>query len=134
MFDDPKKELKTLEQKLLADEEVPESAMLDEAEFEALYNEILAEYGPREEKAPSEPPVRNFANGYGFYVPPKTEITLAVPEDAWPAMPEPEAEQSVKAAPEAPKTKGNGGLILTICLEAIAIAAVLGLWILSLMG
>ena len=120
MFDDPKKELKTLEQKLLADEEVPESAMLDEAEFEALYNEILAEYGPQEEKAPSEPPVRNFANGYGRNIPPVPNL--------------PEEDRPMPPATETPRPKGNGGLILTICLEAIAIAAVLGLWILSLMG
>ena len=121
MFDDPKKELKTLEQKLLAEEEVPEGGMLDEAEFEALYNEILAEYGPQEEKAPSEPPVRNFANGYGRITPP-VPTAAALPEEDLPQPP----------AAETPK--GNGGLILTICLEAIAIAAVLGLWILSLMG
>ena len=124
MFDDPKKELKSLEQELLAAEEVPEGAMLDEAEFEALYNEILAEYGPQEEKAPSEPPVRNFANGYGRTLPPVPGAAPAVPEETPPAPP----------AAELPKPKGNGGLILTICLEAIAIAAVLGLWILSLMG
>ena len=120
MFDDPKKELRELEGKLLAAQEVPEGAMLDEAEFEALYNEILAEYGPREEKTPSEPPVRNFANGYGRMEPP---VTQAPP--AQPRAPEPDP---------APRPKGNGGLIFTICLESIAIAAVLGLWILSFMG
>ena len=115
MFDDPKKEL---------EEEVPEGAMLDEAEFEALYNEILEEYGPRNEKT-QEPQIRNFANGYGFYVPPKTNITLAVPEDAWPTEPAPE--------PPKPEPRGNGILILTIVLETLAIAAVLALWVMSFM-
>ena len=122
MFDDPKKELEELERQLLAEEEVPEPAMLDEAEFEALYHEILEEFGPRQAETPADPPIRNFANGYGFYIPPRHEITLAVPEDALPSE------------PELPKVKGNGGLIFTICLESIAIAAVLGLWILSLLG
>ena len=121
MFDDPKKELRELEGKLLAAQEVPEGAMLDEAEFEALYNEILAEYGPREEKTPSEPPVRNFANGYGRNIPPVPTAAPAVTEEKPPVT-------------EMPGPKGNGGLILTICLESIAIAAVLGLWILSLLG
>ena len=124
MFDDPKKELKELEEQLLSGEEAPEEAMLDEAEFEKLYHEILEEFGPREPETPHEPPIRNYANGYGFYVPPRHEITLAVPEDAQPAEPE----------PEAPKVRGNGALVLTILLEILAIGAVLALWVLSLMG
>lgn len=126
MFDDPKKELKSLEQQLLADEEAPESAMLDEAEFEALYNEILEEFGPRKEEPqaipkPQEPQIRNFANGYGRNIPPVPTAAPAVTEEKPPVT-------------EMPGPKGNGGLILTICLESIAIAAVLGLWILSLLG
>ena len=124
MFDDPKKELKTLEQKLLADKKVPEGAMLDEAEFEALYNEILAEYGPQEEQAPAEPPVRNFANGYGRNLPPSPTAAPSLTGEDLPKPP----------VTETPSPKGNGGLIFTICLESIAIAAVLGLWILSLLG
>ena len=115
MFDDPKKELKTLEGQLLAAEERQESAMLDEKEFEALYNEIRAEFAPRN----SEPPVRNFANGYGRNYAPET---YAAPPAAAPA------------AEQAPKRKGNKGLGFIIFLEFTAIIALLGFWALQLLG
>ena len=120
MFDDPRKELKTLEQELLAAEEVPEGAMLDEAEFEALYNEILAEYGPQEEQAPAEPPVRNFANGYGKYA-----AARPAPRPAPVTAPAPEPE---------PRKKRHAGLGFIIFLEILALVAVLGFWALYLLG
>ena len=109
MFDDPKEELRQLEAQLLAAEEPLEASMLDEKEFEALYNEILEEYSTQND----EPPVRNFANGYGS-------------ADAHPReIPQPQP---------APPVKGNGALILTLCLEILAIAAVAAFWILSILG
>ena len=47
MFDDPKKELRELEDQLLAAEEEHKTAELDEQEFQELYNEILEEFGPK---------------------------------------------------------------------------------------
>ena len=108
MFDDPRKELEALENRLLAEGEVPRDGMLDEAEFEMLYNEILEEFGPRD----PEPPVRNFANNYGA--------------KAAPHCPPPVAEE--------PKVRGNGCLVLTIVLEILAIAALAAFWGLSLLG
>ena len=116
MFDDPKKELEELECQLLAAEEVPENAMLDEQEFEALYNEILEEFGPRDD----EPVVRNFANGYGGTVP--------QPE----RHEQPSAPVTPQEAPPRNKSKGNRGLVLTILAETAAIGAILTLWALSL--
>ena len=115
MFDDPKKELKTLEGQLLAAEERQEAAMLDEKEFESLYNEIRAEFAPRS----SEPPVRNFANGYG---------TNCAP--AAPAAPAAEASEPEQA----PVKKGNKGLGFIVFLEFAALIAVLGFWALQLLG
>ena len=112
MFDDPKKELRALEGQLLAAEERQEAAMLDEKEFEALYNEIRAEFAPR-----NEPPVRNYANGYGRAYAPGPR----------PAAPAP-------APAPAPKRKGSKGLGFIIFLEFVALAAVGGFWALYLLG
>ena len=116
MFDDPKKELKELEGQLLAAEEKQETAMLDEKEFEALYNEIRAEFAPRT----SEPPVRNFANGYGKYA-----AARPAPRPAPVTAPAPEPE---------PRKKRHAGLGFIIFLEIVALVAVLGFWALYLLG
>ena len=118
MFDDPNKQLTELEDRLLAEEEVPQSGELDDQEFQALYDEILAEFSSQDD----EPPFRNFANGYGRQPAqaPKAPAAQPVP------VPEP------APAPQAPRQKGNGGLILTVTLEILAIAAVLAFWVLSL--
>ena len=112
MFDDPNKELKALEGQLLAAEEAQEPVMLDEKEFETLYNEIRAEFIPRTE----EPPVRNFANGYG--------------NDYTPA---PQPEPQVEPAQEKQKAKGNGGLRFLAFLEFVALAVVGGFWAIYLL-
>ena len=88
--------------------------MLDEKEFEALYDEILEEFGCRDD----EPPVRNFANGYGR--------DLSLTQEA----PRP---QTAPLSPESGR-RSNGGLILTLCLEIAAILAVIGFWVISFMG
>ena len=111
MFDDPKKELKALEGQLLAAEGDPDTAMLDEKEFEALYNEIRSEYNPRT----VEPPIRNFANGYGRSCAPRPAPAPA-------------------PAPKSRKQTGNGGLGFVLFLELVAITVVLGFWALYLLG
>ena len=116
MFHDPNKELKELEGQLLAAEESQEMAMLDEAEFEALYDEILEEFGPKNREEDNT--VRNFANGYGGSFPP---------------VPQPEEYMDEEPIPAEPKVRGNGGLIFTIFLELCAIAGVLAFWIMSLL-
>ena len=114
MFDDPNKELKALEGQLLATEKSQDNAMLDEKEFETLYNEIRSEFTPRVE----EPPIRNFANGYGrTYTP--------APQPAYRPAPAPVHKKH--------KQKGNGGLGFLLFLELVAITVVLGFWALYLM-
>ena len=116
MFDNPKKELKALEGQLLAAEEAQETAMLDEKEFETLYNEIRAEFNPRVE----EPPIRNFANGYGKNFAP-------VPQ------PEPQPEPQSAPAQKKRKPKGNGGLVFIAVLEVAALAVVGAFWAMYLL-
>ena len=114
MFDDPKKELKALEGQLLAAEEAQETAMLDEKEFETLYNEIRAEFNPRVE----EPPIRNFANGYG-----------GAPAHQSVSRPEPQSAPAQKKC----KQKGNGGLVFIAVLEVAALAVVGTFWAIYLL-
>ena len=112
MFDNPKKELKALEGQLLAAEEAQETAMLDEKEFETLYNEIRAEFNPRVE----EPPIRNFANGYGN---PRAHATQSAPQTA--------------PAQKKRRQKGNGGLGFIVFLEIVTMAVVGGFWAMYLL-
>ena len=116
MFDNPKKELKALEGQLLAAEEAQETAMLDEKEFETLYNEIRAEFTPRVE----EPPIRNFANGYGKNYAP-------APQSA--PRPEPQSAPAQKKR----KPKGNGGLGFIVFLEFVVLAVVGVFWAMYLL-
>ncbi|MBQ8239125.1 MAG: hypothetical protein IJZ39_13380 [Oscillospiraceae bacterium] len=122
MFDDPKKELQALEDQLLAAEAQQETSELDDAEFEKLYDEILEEFGPRKASggdAPvqPEPPIRNFANGYGGVVhsrPIGTDGDEILPDD------EP-----------VPTEKGGRGLVVLAVLECAAIAGVVVYWALN---
>ena len=122
MFDDPKKELQELEDQLLAAEEKKEESGLDDAEFERLYDEILAEFGPKKSApepvpaAPEEAPIRNFANGYGGVVrtPPLPAGDEILPDD------EP-----------VPTEKGGRGLIFLAVVESLAIAGLVMYWVLN---
>ena len=121
MFDDPKKELQELEDQLLAAEDDQETADLDTAEFEKLYDEILEEFGPGkasqpEPDAPAELPIRNFANGYGKAVAPQP---LGTDGDEILADDEPlEAPKPIR------------GLVILACLETLAIAGLAVYWFL----
>ena len=121
MFDDPKKELQELEDQLLAAEINHKTAELNNEEFEELYDNILAEFGPQDQPdgtPVSDPPIRNFANGYGKAVP---------------AQPLPDGDEILDDdEPAAPK-KGVKGLVFLAALEILAIAALAGYWILELL-
>ena len=122
MFDDPKKKLQSLEAQLLAAEQNQETAELNDEEFEELYDKILQEFGPREQhngEPVSDPPIRNFANGYGNASP--------VRPAAAPVTPAPAEE------PAAPK-KGVKGLVFLVVLEVLAIAALAAYWLMELLG
>ena len=122
MIADPKKELQELEDQLLAAEINHETAELNNEEFEELYDKILEEFGPREQHdgAPvSDPPIRNFANGYGKAVP---------------AQPLPAGDEILEDdEPAAPK-KGVKGLVFVAVLEILAIAALAAYWLMELLG
>ena len=114
MFDDPKKELRELENQLLEAEMNHETAELNSDEFEELYDGILEEFGPRENLdgttvSSVDPPIRNFANGYG-----KSAAYQ-------PRVPEPVVEAPVRA-------KGVKGLLIVMCLELLAIAGLTAYW------
>ena len=115
MFDNPKKELRELEDQLLAAEMNHKIAELNKEEFEELYDGILEEFGPALEQngSPSDPPIRNFANGYGKGAP-----AAAAP-----------AHQPVEAPPV--RRKGVRGLLIAICLELLAIAGLTAYWYLN---
>ena len=94
MFDDPQKELKRLEERLL------QEGMNDE-EFERFYQDIFEEFGSgEEESAPRAVAPKKNANTY--------------------------ADAPRAVAPK--KKKGVKGLVITICLELIGIAAVVLWW------
>ena len=120
MFDDPKKELRELEDQLLAAEEEHKTAELDEQEFQELYNEILEEFGPKTQSGDAapvpEPPIRNFANGYGGVV--RTP-------------PLPAGDEILADDESVPSEKGSKGLVLLACLETLAVAALAVYWALN---
>lgn len=125
MFDDPKKELRRLEQELLAAEyeDEPEE---QEAEFgsEFVFEE---EDWLREAKAligeEEEIPIRNHANGYGTrpgnYA---ADFDRTVYDDE-----EPDEDKAVFV--DEPKSKGIGGLVLLALLEVLGIVAIVWWWV-----
>lgn len=110
MFDDPKKELKRLEEQLLA---VKES---DEA-FEKFYSEIYSEFGP---KQPQGNGARRPASAAR-----QNQPRNPAPGKA-PAAAHPETGRS---SGPAKKEKGIGGLAALVCFECLGIAAVVLWWV-----
>lgn len=110
MFDDPKKELQELEDQLLAAEHHSSN---DDDEFQRIYAEVLAEFGPGGSDA-QEPPIRNFANNYGrnSHKP---------------------VQQPVEEIPQglaAPKER-FGFLAFLFCLECAALAGLAAFWLVN---
>ena len=111
MFDDPKKELRALENQLLAAEEPKQQPIPDpEDEFQSIYAEVLAEFGP--DGAEDEPPIRNFANGYGKNI----------------HRPVQKPVETFESEPPAPR-EHSGFLTFLFCLECLAIAGVALFWL-----
>ena len=117
MFDDPKRKLQELEDQLLAAED---NTLEQEDEFQKIYAEVLAEFGPGDTQE-QEPPIRNFANGYGRNVQP---VTPVVP----PPMPEPEPilEQE---APARTKRERIAGLVFLAVIECLIFAGLAAFWL-----
>ena len=117
MFDDPKKKLRELEDQLLAAEENEKFHAEQDAEFQKIYEEVLAEFGSVD--APEqEPPIRNFANGYGkdFHRPMQKPVEIPV------KIPDPEPVQP---------REHSGFLTFLFCVECLAIAGVAVFWLVN---
>ena len=106
MFDDPKKKLQELEEQLLAAEEHDE-------EFQKIYAEVLAEFGPGGTDE-AEPPIRNFANGYGGDFPSQPQKPVETISEEQPA-----------------KKERFGFLVFLFCLECLAIGGVAAFWLIN---
>lgn len=132
MFDDPKKELRRMEQALLETEREAQLAE-EEAELDALVEQYLHEDDEPEEDILSwakrisqeedeEPPIRNQANGYGMgEVYPDHRRALYENEDA-------EDDRMVQKG-KGKKEKGIGGLLLLFLVELLGIMLVILWWL-----
>lgn len=125
MFDDPKKELRRMEQELLAAEYEKDSEEM-EPEFGAGF-EFEEEDWLREAKAligeEEEIPIRNHANGYGTR--PRNhavDFERTVYDDE-------EMDEKKAVFTDEPKPKGIGGLVLLALLEVLGIVAIVWWWI-----
>ena len=142
MFDNPQKEVNDMSKKL-------RPAKMNDEEFELFYKEIYAEFGPKE-AAPVEPdPIEEV----------REEVVEDDTEAALNAEIEAEAvqaiqEEAAKAAAlirnvqedevidgstdgitlvKPKKEKGVAGLVVTLCLELLAIAGVVAYWMLYIL-
>ena len=109
MFDDPKKKLRELEDQLLAEETVTEKP---DDDFQ-IDTEILADVGD------DEPPIRNFANGYGRNIQP------AAPAP----MPEPEPILKEEKEPTPTRRERIGGLVFLAVIECLIFAGLAAIWL-----
>jgi len=141
MRDDPRRNLKWLEQELLAEDslhrdfsQLPDQNYHKDEELLELVDMLIGE----EEETEPEPPVRNFANNYGrptkgqraeraqapkaleesAYVPVKTKKQLRR-----------EAKQRKIAEKKATVNRNIKGLVFLALLECMGILAILGWWL-----
>ena len=103
MFDDPKKELKRLEEELLKEEQPDD-------EFEKFYQEIYEEFGPAEgEEFTEAAPVRAAAPRASTYA------------------------DTPRAVAPRKKDKSIRNLTVAVCLECAGILAIVLWWVLQLL-
>jgi len=141
MFDDPKKELKRLEDQLLAAE------MTDE-EFEEFYSEVFEEFGEQKpqqrnmpEYLPADQPqqiLRNYANGYGTKnVTGRPQAPDPVQGNNRSAVPQAPAGNTytdkVRPAPPVKKDKSIQRLVIAAVLLSLGIVAVVLWWVIRLL-
>ena len=103
MFDDPQKELKRLEEQLLKLEEKDD-------EFERFYQDIFAEFGAAEEDTQPVPAA-----------PVKKQSAYA------------DTPRAVAPKKKKKKKKGVKGLVITVCLELLAIGGIVVYWLMRLL-
>jgi len=153
MFDDPSRELRRLEEELLAEEEEEEFEQSEEDEYgeydeffdeddlnNALYGSDQGWVDNLDELLSGEPEVRNHANGYGTRMKaPQKKVSQASKKKKKakkvkkaPVYEEAEYEELDEDAAvfdEDYKDKGIGGLVFLAILEIIGILAVVLWWI-----
>jgi hypothetical protein len=129
MFDDPQKELKRLEEQLLAEEDSdwldneleamhrllgdePKKADMDETR---VYRNFANGYGEQ---------IRNFANGYG-----EGQPSGRVDDE----QTDSELDTYSDQVPEPEKKKSAAGLVILACLETLGILAIIAYWLLVLL-
>ena len=151
MFDNPQNEVNTMSKKL-------RPPKLSDEEFELFYKEILAEFGPKP-VAPVEPepveevpeePVQEEAAPEAEEADTEAALEAEIETEAAQAL----QQETAKAAAvirnvqedevidsstegitlvKPKKQKGVGGLVLTICLELLAIAGIVAYWLLYIL-
>ena len=123
MFDDPGRELRRLEQELLA----AEAEELDNFEEYDEADDLLAEAKMLLGDYDDDPPIRNHANGYGRRMPnPAVDFSRTVYDDE-------DFDEDAAVLVEKTKTKGIGDLVFLAILEVIGILAIVGWWLQWLM-
>ena len=150
MFDNPQNEVNHMSKKL-------RPPKMSDEEFELFYKEILAEFGPKpvapvepdpieeevqEEIAETEPEVQEEDITAALEAEIEAEATQAVQEEAAKAaamirnVQEDEVIDGDTAGVKLvkpKKQKGIGGLVVTLCLELLAIAGIVAYWMLYIL-
>ena len=155
MFDNPQQEAKNMSKKL-------RPVKLSDEAFELFYKEIYAEFGPKDVPPVELNPKKEIQTAEEIIVPDVVEApeqTVAEPEMKEPVSNIPTADNSLQeeiaqaaamirdvqgdqiidentegvTLVKTKKEKGLGGLIVTICLELLAIAGIVGYWLLYIL-
>ena len=108
MFDNPKEELKKLEEQLLAVESSGE-------DFDAFYDDILKEFGP--DSAPSK----------------QRSTSSQKNPSAKPSASKKTAATGKSKKKSRKKKKGIKGLVITLCLETAGIVGLILWWVLRIL-
>ncbi len=122
MFDNPQKQLKQLEDQLLAAEHNKDE------KFERLYAELLRDYGPEQEESSDEIVYRNYANSYGRDVQKPANPQAAPSQNSAPV----ESYTDGRMDPVVPN-RSNKALIIIICVELLGIGFLAAWWALRIM-
>ena len=155
MFENPHQEVKNTSKKL-------RPIKLSDEAFELFYKEIYAEFGPKDVPPVELNPKKEIQTAEEIIVPDVVEApeqTVAEPEMKEPVSNIPAADNSLQeeiaqaaamirdvqgdqiidentegvTLVKTKKEKGLGGLIVTICLELLAIAGIVGYWLLYIL-
>lgn len=136
MYDDPRRNLKWLEQELLAEDSVHRDfSKLTDQEYhkdEELLELVDMLVG--EEDTAEEPPLRNFANHYGRISRGERAARAQAPkhleESAYvPVKTKKQLRREAKAEKKASVNRNIKGLVFLAILEILGILAILGWWL-----